>query len=34
MGSSLFPARRIIDEGPEVVVLLVKKALAAIQDAD
>ena len=34
MGSSLFPARRIIDEGPEVVVPLVKKALAAIQDAD
>jgi len=34
MGSSLFPARRIVDEGPEVVVPLVKKALAAIQDAD
>ena len=33
MGSSLFPARRIIDEGPEVVVPLVGKALAAIQDA-
>ena len=33
MGSSLFPARRIVDEGPEVVVPLVAQALAAVQDA-
>ena len=33
MGSSLFPARRIADEGPEVVVPLIEKALAAIQEA-
>jgi 2-dehydro-3-deoxyphosphogluconate aldolase / (4S)-4-hydroxy-2-oxoglutarate aldolase len=34
MGSSLFPARRILDEGPDVVVPLVEKALLAIQQAD
>jgi 2-dehydro-3-deoxyphosphogluconate aldolase/(4S)-4-hydroxy-2-oxoglutarate aldolase len=32
MGSSLFPARRIVDEGPDVVVPLVAKALAAVQN--
>lgn len=30
MGSSLFPARRIENEGPEVVTSLVRKALAAV----
>jgi 2-dehydro-3-deoxyphosphogluconate aldolase/(4S)-4-hydroxy-2-oxoglutarate aldolase len=34
MGSSLFPARRIVAEGPDVVVPLVEKALAAVQYAD
>jgi 2-dehydro-3-deoxyphosphogluconate aldolase/(4S)-4-hydroxy-2-oxoglutarate aldolase len=34
MGSSLFPARRIVAEGPDVVAPLVEKALAAVQDAD
>jgi 2-dehydro-3-deoxyphosphogluconate aldolase/(4S)-4-hydroxy-2-oxoglutarate aldolase len=34
MGSSLFPARRIVAEGPEVVVPLVEKALAAVQHSD
>jgi 2-dehydro-3-deoxyphosphogluconate aldolase/(4S)-4-hydroxy-2-oxoglutarate aldolase len=34
MGSSIFPARRIVAEGPEVVGPLVEKALAAIQSAD
>jgi 2-dehydro-3-deoxyphosphogluconate aldolase / (4S)-4-hydroxy-2-oxoglutarate aldolase len=33
MGSSLFPARRIVDEGPDVVAPLVEKALAAIHGA-
>ena len=33
MGSSLFPARRIVGEGPEVVVPLVSKALAAVRVA-
>ena len=30
MGSSLFPARRIMSEGPEVVAALVERALAAV----
>lgn len=30
MGSSLFPARRIVAEGPDVVVPLVEKAMAAV----
>jgi len=30
MGSSLFPARRIKSEGPEVVAPLVEQALAAV----
>jgi len=34
MGSSLFPAQRIVAEGPAVVVPLVEKALAAVQVAD
>jgi 2-dehydro-3-deoxyphosphogluconate aldolase/(4S)-4-hydroxy-2-oxoglutarate aldolase len=34
MGSSLFPARRIVAEGPDVVVPLVEKALAAVQHAN
>ena len=33
MGSSLFPARRIVDEGPGVVAPLVEQALAAIHGA-
>jgi len=33
MGSSLFPARRIVDEGPDVVVPLVEQALAAVHGA-
>jgi 2-dehydro-3-deoxyphosphogluconate aldolase/(4S)-4-hydroxy-2-oxoglutarate aldolase len=33
MGSSLFPAHRIVGEGPEVVVPLVTKALAAVRVA-
>jgi len=33
MGSSLFPARRIGDEGPDVVVPLVEQALAAVHGA-
>jgi 2-dehydro-3-deoxyphosphogluconate aldolase/(4S)-4-hydroxy-2-oxoglutarate aldolase len=34
MGSSLFPARRIAAEGPDVVVPLVEKALAAVKHSD
>ena len=34
MGSSLFPARRIASEGPDVVRPLVEEALAAVRPAD
>jgi 2-dehydro-3-deoxyphosphogluconate aldolase/(4S)-4-hydroxy-2-oxoglutarate aldolase len=34
MGSSLFPARRIVADGPDVVVPLVERALAAVGEAD
>jgi 2-dehydro-3-deoxyphosphogluconate aldolase / (4S)-4-hydroxy-2-oxoglutarate aldolase len=34
MGSSMFPARRIAVEGPEVVRPLVEEALAAVRPAD
>jgi 2-dehydro-3-deoxyphosphogluconate aldolase/(4S)-4-hydroxy-2-oxoglutarate aldolase len=34
MGSSIFPARRIVAEGPEVVVPLVKDALAAVRHSE
>ena len=34
MGSSLFPARRIVSEGPEVVRQLVGEALAALGSTD
>jgi len=33
MGSSLFPAGRIVGEGPEVVVPLVEEALAAVRQS-
>jgi 2-dehydro-3-deoxyphosphogluconate aldolase/(4S)-4-hydroxy-2-oxoglutarate aldolase len=34
MGSSIFPARRIATEGPEIVRPLVQEALAALADAE
>jgi 2-dehydro-3-deoxyphosphogluconate aldolase/(4S)-4-hydroxy-2-oxoglutarate aldolase len=34
MGSSVFPARRIKAEGPDVVTPLVRQALAAVRQVD
>ena len=34
MGSSLFPARRIMADGPQVVESLVAEALSTLQSAD